>query len=198
MIGTLQGTVIYREDPQITLVAGDIGYEVHCTLNALTQATKATAPAKLCLWTHLIVRDDALQLYGFADERERALFRELIRIAGVGPKMALAMLSGMDTAGLIAAIQTADTTKLTRLPGIGKKTAERLIVEMRDRLTDRGYAATPTAGPPNTLAAAEQALIGLGYKPSEAARMLSALPAAENMSLEAMIRAALQARLNRP
>ena len=199
MIGMLQGAVIDREDNQVTLMVAGVGHEVLCTLNALSLAS--ANKTDLRLWTHLVVREDLLQLYGFGDKEERALFRELIRISGIGPKVALGILSGMDSQGLIRAIQRGDSTVLTRLPGIGKKTAERLVVEMRGRLdgwqsVEAGSASAASQSTKVDVSGeAEQALISLGYKPLEAARMISAVKATEESSVEEIIRAALQSRL---
>tara|TARA_R110002073_G_scaffold127809_2_gene273382 strand:- start:1126 stop:1725 length:600 start_codon:yes stop_codon:yes gene_type:complete len=195
----LHGAVIDREDNQVTLMVAGVGHEVLCTLNALSLAS--ANKTDLRLWTHLVVREDLLQLYGFADKEERALFRELIRISGIGPKVALGILSGMDSQGLIRAIQNGDATVLTRLPGIGKKTAERLVIEMRGRLDDwhPGEADSASSAGQGQKAdvtgEAEQALISLGYKPIEAAKMISSVKATNESSVEELIRAALQSRL---
>jgi Holliday junction DNA helicase RuvA len=194
----LQGSIIDREDNQVTLLVGGVGHEVLCTLNALSLAS--ASKTELSLWTHLVVREDLLQLYGFADKEERALFRELIRISGIGPKVALAILSGMDCKGLIRAIRQGDAQMLTRLPGIGKKTAERLVIEMQGRLDDwqPGELAAPLESgkekTPDVAAEAEQALITLGYKPLEAAKMVAAVDAS-GLKVEDLIRSALQSRL---
>lgn len=199
MIGMLQGTVIDREENQVTLLVAGVGHEVLCTLNALSLAS--ANKNELRLWTHLVVREDLLQLYGFADKEERALFRELIRISGIGPKVALAILSGMDSRGLIRAIQQGDSQMLTRLPGIGKKTAERLVVEMRGRLDDWQTVGAGTQAVAGTTAArdagaeAEQALISLGYKPLEAAKMIASIDLSGEPGVEELIRSALKTRL---
>jgi len=200
MIGLLQGSVVDREDNQISLLVAGVGYEVLCTLNAMSQVSASTDEVRL--WTHLIVREDVLQLYGFADKKERALFRELIRISGVGPKVALSILSGMDCSGLVRAIHQGDAAILTKIPGIGKKTAERLVIEMRDRvqgwevsgdLPDHsGDAPSSDVG-----AEAEAALIALGYKPVEATKMISAVGDTASLSVEDIIRFALQSRLKK-
>jgi len=204
----LQGSVVDREDNQICMMVGGVGHEVLCTLNALSLASNtlnpdSSAKSDLCLWTHLVVREDVLQLYGFADKKERALFRELIRISGIGPKVALAVLSGMDSDGLIRAINHGDAVMLTKLPGIGKKTAERLVVEMRDRLegweTDSPSSVQADnkdhSRKPDLAAEAEAALISLGYKPVEASRMIASVKDSEGLSVEELIRSALQSRL---
>ena len=199
LIGMLRGAVVDRDDNQVCIMVGGIGHEVLCTLNALSLT--AGSQTDISLWTHLIVREDVLQLYGFADKRERALFRELIRISGIGPKVALAVLSGMDAEGLIRAIHNGDAARLTKLPGIGKKTAERLIVEMRDPLagwqTGVSFSSPGTDSSPvsDLNSEAEAALISLGYKPAEASRMLSSVRETDGLSVEAMLRAALQSRL---
>jgi Holliday junction DNA helicase RuvA len=152
------------------------------------------------LHTHLVVREDAHVLYGFAREAERALFRSLLRVGGVGPKMALAILSGMNADEFARCVQRDDTAALSRLPGIGKKTAERLIIEMRDRLArldDEGFAIAPRpqAGgvvAPSAVEDAMSALVALGYKAPEASRMVRAV-AAEGLGSEDLIRAALKA-----
>ena len=211
MIGFLQGVVIQRQDTLLTLFVGGVGYEVHGTLNALT-AVNAPITAKagadsesVSLWIHHVVREDAQQLYGFADQAERTLFRELIRISGIGPKVAVAILSGMDSDGLVRAIQQEDAALLTKIPGIGKKTAERLVVEMKDRVQTlnlpESHSDAQTAGIAESSASgsvseeAESALISLGYKPAEAARMLSTLDAGVDDSVESLIRRALRNKL---
>ncbi len=197
MIGLLKGAVIERRDNQITLLVGGVGHEIHCSLNALSLASGNSS--ELSLWTHLVVREDVLQLYGFADKKERAVFRELIRVSGVGPKVALAILSGMDVDGLVQAVNSGDSSTLTKVPGIGKKTAERLVVEMRDRLSGQelpgGGTVDETSTPRNRASEAEAALVALGYKPVEATRMLSSVAHSESLSVEDMIRTALKSRL---
>ena len=200
MIGFLAGKVVHREDTQLTLLCSDIGYEINCTLNALILANDSET---LELWTHLVVREDAQQLFGFADLTERSLFRELIRISGIGPKVALAILSGMDSPGLVRAIQSEDSATLTKIPGIGKKTAERLVIEMKDRLGDMPEAESVVPGSESAatsqgslIAEAESALIALGYKPAEAARMISSLDTDAAENTETLIRQALRNKLS--
>jgi len=156
--------------------------------------------AAVVLHTHLVIREDAHVLYAFAREAERALFRSLLRVSGVGPKMALAILSGMNADEFARCVQRDDAAALSRLPGIGKKTAERLIIEMRDRLArldDEAFAVAVRpqatgAGAPSALEDAVSALIALGYKAPEASRMVRAV-AAEGLASEELIRAALKA-----
>lgn len=132
MIGRLRGEIVYKRPPQLMLDVSGVGYEVEAPMS--TFYTLPEVGAKATLLTHLAIRDDAHVLYGFAKERDRELFRSLLKVSGVGAKMALAILSGMDAESFARCVQAADTAALTRLPGVGKKTAERLIVEMRDRL----------------------------------------------------------------
>jgi len=180
--------------------SGGVGHELYCTLNALAMVSGAVkASSELSLWTHLVVREDILQLFGFADKQERSLFRELIRISGVGPKVALSILSGMDAAGLVRAIHQGDAALLTKIPGIGKKTAERLVVEMRDRLTgwdiDTSAEQVITHSKADIAEEAEAALIALGYKPADASKMLASIEVSADISVEQLIRKALQSRL---
>ncbi|SDO05949.1 Holliday junction DNA helicase subunit RuvA [Halomonas shengliensis] len=200
MIGRLRGTLLEKQPPWLVVDVAGVGYELEASMTTLV-ALPAVGEA-VSLHTHLTVRDDAHLLYGFAREQERALFRALIKVNGVGPKLALAILSGMDEAAFQRCVMEDDVKALTRLPGVGKKTAERLIIEMRDRFPhwealepalaglEAGGAATPRQDP---LADAEAALVSLGYKPAEAARMLAGLE--EAGSTEAMIKAALSRRM---
>ena len=201
MIGFLSGQVIHREDTSLTLLVSGVGYEVICTLNALglTNQTKDS----VSIWTHLVVREDVQQLFGFADQKERFLFRELIRVSGIGPKVALAILSGMDVSGLVNAIRNEDSVQLTKIPGIGKKTAERLVIEMKDRVSNwplgEDSVATVTGTPDNTLSDVkveiESALIALGYKPAESSRMVESLDIQPDETVETLIRRALRNKL---
>ncbi|MCK2183201.1 Holliday junction branch migration protein RuvA [Halomonas getboli] len=201
MIGRLRGTLIDKQPPWLLLDVAGVGYELEASMTTLVALPGVGED--VVLHTHLTVRDDAHLLYGFAREQERALFRALIKVNGVGPKLALAILSGMDEDAFIRCVMDDDVKSLTRLPGVGKKTAERLIVEMRDRFP-HWEAETPAAGvAPSTgsapeprqepLAEAEAALVSLGYKPAEAARMLAGLE--EEGSTEAIIKAALARRM---
>ena len=134
MIGRLRGLVLEKRPPQLLLDVGGVGYELEAPLSAFFDLPGADTPVSP--FTHLVVREDAQLLYGFRSRPERELFRALIRVNGVGPKLALALLSGIDAPELVRCIQEGDVTSLTRLPGVGKKTAERLIVEMRDRIAE--------------------------------------------------------------
>ncbi|HED40205.1 MAG TPA: Holliday junction branch migration protein RuvA, partial [Chromatiales bacterium] len=132
MIGRLRGRVVWKQAPQLLIDVNGVGYEVEATMN--TFYTLPLESSEITLYTHLVVREDAQLLYGFASEAERAMFRGLIKINGVGAKMALTILSGMSIDEFAVCIRESDSATLTRLPGVGKKTAERLIIEMRDRL----------------------------------------------------------------
>jgi len=196
MIGRLRGTLVEKKPPQLLLEVGGVGYEVEAPMSTFYQLP-ATG-AEVVLHTHLVVREDAHLLFGFASERERGLFRTLLKVNGVGAKMALAILSGMNADTFARCVHEGDSAALTRLPGIGKKTAERLIVEMRDRLNDWQPEATlvPAAAAPlaevrDELKDAISALVALGYKPPEASRMVSGIDSAGKNS-EEIIRAALQ------
>ena len=166
MIGRLRGVLIHKSPPLLLLDVQGVGYEVEAPLS--TFYGLGEPGTEVILLTHLIVRDDAHILFGFATDAERKLFRSLIRVSGVGAKMALGVLSGMGADDFAQCVQTGDAAALTRLPGIGKKTAERLIVEMRDRLDDVSGGGAPslpgTGTPANPQEEAIQALVALGYK----------------------------------
>ncbi|MCF6354473.1 MAG: Holliday junction branch migration protein RuvA [Candidatus Polarisedimenticolaceae bacterium] len=203
MIGRLRGEIVYKQAPRLMVDVNGVGYELDAPMSTFYDLPEPGQP--VTLFTHLAIRDDAHILYGFARDSERSMFRALLKVSGVGAKVALAILSGMSTDQFAQAIQTDDTAALVRLPGIGKKTAERLIVEMRDRLDKLDIVApvasvnvsasqvvTPTANPANEAA---DALVALGYKPQEALRMVRSVNA-EGLSSEAIIRAALKAAAN--
>ena len=200
MIGSLRGRLIQKTPPMLVVDVQGVGYEVEAPMSTFYQLPEVGQ--EIHLYTHLAVRDDAHLLFGFASERERQLFRTLIKVNGVGPKLALTILSGIETDDFIRCIREADVARLTRLPGVGKKTAERLIVEMRDRLRDLHIPDTRTdtsARSGSGASSAEDAvsaLIALGYKPQEASRHVHAV-AAEGMNSEDIIREALKASLNK-
>ncbi|MCE8019041.1 Holliday junction branch migration protein RuvA [Halomonas sp. MCCC 1A11036] len=202
MIGRLRGTLLEKQPPWLVVDVAGVGYELEASMTTLV-ALPGTGES-VSLYTHLTVREDAHLLFGFAREQERALFRALIKVNGVGPKLALAILSGMDETAFIRCVMEDDAKSLTRLPGVGKKTAERLIIEMRDRFPHWGHPGAPdlagaTAPTSETrerqdpLADAEAALVSLGYKPTEAAKMLSGLE--DGLTTEALIKAALTRRM---
>lgn len=200
MIGRLRGKLVDKKPPQLLLEVGGVGYEVEAPMSTFYQLP--ASGSEIILHTHLVVREDAHLLFGFASERERSLFRALLKVNGVGAKMALAILSGMSADTFARCIQENDTASLTRLPGIGKKTAERLIVEMRDRLADWQEAgvlpvvmAVPTAER-DEVRDAVSALVSLGYKPPEASRMVSGV-ITDGRSSEEIIREALKGAMKK-
>ncbi len=190
MIGSVHGRITAKMPPQLTIEVGGIGYELEAPMS--TFFTLPTVGADVRLLTHLVVREDAHILYGFATDGERGLFRSLIKVSGVGPKIALALLSGISVEAFALCVQNQDIASLTRVPGIGRKTAERLVVEMRDRLRAPDAAGAASSLPPGSPEAeAFGALVALGYKPAEATRLLkSAGPGTH--STEDLIRRALQ------
>jgi len=191
MIGAVRGRIASKTPPQLTVEVGGLGYELEAPMSTFFHLPPVGA--EVSLLTHLVVREDAHILYGFATEEERRLFRSLIRVSGVGPKIALALLSGMSVAAFARCVQSEDVAALTRVPGVGRKTAERLIVEMRDRLSPPPPPAGGTAGPPGESPEGEAygALVALGYRPAEATRLLKAVePGA--YTTEELIRRALQ------
>ena len=191
MIGAVRGRIASKTPPQLTVEVGGLGYELEAPMSTFFHLPPVGA--EVSLLTHLVVREDAHILYGFATEEERRLFRSLIRVSGVGPKIALALLSGMSVAAFARCVQSEDVAALTRVPGVGRKTAERLIVEMRDRLSAPPPPAGGTAGPPGESPEGEAygALVALGYRPAEATRLLKAVePGA--YTTEELIRRALQ------
>ena len=197
MIGRLQGVLLEKSAPELLLDVNGVGYEIQAPITTFAVLGKIGEPATL--YTHLAIREDAHQLYGFSDKNQRTLFRTLIKVSGVGPKLALAILSGMDVNAFAHCVHSEDVASLTRLPGVGKKTAERLIVEMRDRLKEwqapaplwaaADQAEKQTAD--SMLQEAEAALVVLGYKPAEAAKMLNRI-AGQADTPEEMIRLALK------
>jgi len=197
MIGLLRGRVIARHAPSLLLEVNGVGYEIEAPMSTFYDLPAGDAP--VTLFTHLSIREDAHVLYGFVREADRALFRALLKVNGVGGKMALAILSGMTAQAFAGCVEAGDVAALTRLPGVGRKTAERLIVEMRDRL-DGTQSPAAAVLPATAVATADgeavAALIALGYKPPEAGRMIRAV-ATEGMDTEDLIKAALQAAARR-
>jgi|TARA_B110000037_G_scaffold131598_1_gene149414 Holliday junction DNA helicase RuvA len=191
MIGRLKGLLIESAPGQLLIDVGGVGYEVEISLTTYVQVLETEGP--VTVHTHLVVRDDAHLLYGFASIGEREMFRTLIKVNGVGPRMALGILSGLDSASFARAVTGNDVKALTALPGVGKKTAERLIIEMRDKVDsfDVSGLDNPSTMTNNAIEDAESALIGLGYRPQEAARAVSRVrdPAED---VESLIRQALK------
>ncbi|MBI2778843.1 MAG: Holliday junction branch migration protein RuvA [Gammaproteobacteria bacterium] len=198
MIGRLHGKLLWKQAPHLLLDVQGVGYEVEAPMTTFYELP--AAGSEITLLTHLVVREDAHLLFGFASEAERTLFRQLIKVSGIGAKMALAILSGISADAFARCVHDNDIATLIRLPGVGKKTAERLIIEMRDRLAIKvGVAETLglgggviTATENNPRNDAISALIALGYKPPEASRMALAIDAA-GLTSEEIIRRALQA-----
>ena len=192
MIGLLRGRLLMKQPPQLLLDVQGVGYEIDAPMTTIYQLPEVGED--VTLYTHLAVREDAHTLYGFMQAADRDLFRSLLRVNGVGAKLALTILSGMDAGAFAACIEGGDTAALVRLPGVGKKTAERLVIEMRDRLEAGVAPATVVAASPaaNPTEEAVTALIGLGYKPQEASRMVRGLDT-RDLSSEEIIRTALQA-----
>lgn len=196
MIGQLHGTLLEKQPPLLLIETGGIGYEVEVPMTTIYKLPEVGS--ELRLFTHLVVREDAHLLFGFATEEERRLFRTLIKVNGVGAKLALTILSGIEADEFALCVRDGDSARLTRLPGVGKKTADRLIVEMRDRLKDWEIIRNAAGGGEertesnDAITEAVSALIALGYKPQEASRYVHAV-AAEGMTPEAIIRDALKA-----
>ncbi len=194
MIGRITGILIEMRPPQLIVDCNGVGYEIEAPMTTIWALPEINQ--KVSLYTHLTVREDAHLLYGFVTESERALFRTLLKVNGVGTKMALVILSGMDADAFAQCVLAGDTARLTALPGIGKKTAERLIVEMRDRVDriDSGMRAPLPTGNTRHVDAAGDAiagLIALGYKPHEASRFVHGLDT-EGLKSEEIIRVVLK------
>ena len=188
MIGSLRGRITSKTPPQLTVEVGGVGYELEAPMSTFFHLPALGTEVQLL--THLVVREDAHVLYGFGSEEERRLFRSLIKVSGVGPKIALALLSGISVSDFYVCVQGQDIAALTRVPGIGRKTAERLIIEMRDRLAAPELAGAGGGGA-SPEAEAYDALVALGYRPAEATRLLKAAGPGTH-STEELIRRALQ------
>lgn len=193
MIGRLRGRLAMKQPPRLLIDVSGVGYELEAPMS--TFYSLPAVGEEVSLLTHLLVRDDAHVLYGFARSDERVLFRSLLKVSGVGARLALAILSGMSAEAFAAAVQSGDAAALTRLPGIGKKTAERLVVEMRDRLDGFGTGAV-TAAASMPAAEAVSALVTLGYRSADATRMVADVES-DDMGTEDIIRAALQRQAQR-
>jgi holliday junction DNA helicase RuvA len=201
LIGHLRGRLAAKHPPQLLIDVGGVGYELEAPMS--TFYGLPAVGAEISLHTHLVVREDAHVLFGFGTDRERSLFRELIKVSGVGPRIALGILSGVSVEDFHRCVEANDAASLTRVPGIGRKTAERLIIEMRDRLKAlagpafeaKGALAasiSPTATPH---AEAFSALVALGYKPAEVTRLLQKADVSA-ITTEDLIRQALRAAAN--
>ena len=196
MIGCLIGEVFALEAPTVLLNVNGVGYEIDTPLSTFCQLQKGQ---KVTLWTHLVVREDAQQLYGFSDAQEKTIFRTLLKVNGVGPKMALGILSTLSVELLVHTIEHDDINTLVKVPGVGKKTAERLMIELRDRF--KAFSSTTTSNNSTStqiqftgnsaVAEAEAALQSLGYKPLEAQKLIQAVKA-DFTEASDIIRAALK------
>lgn len=202
MIGRLRGVLAYKQPPYLMIDVQGVSYDLEASL--ATFSSMPEVGTEVTLFTHLAVREDAHVLYGFVSQNERTLFRNLIKVSGIGAKSALLILSGMSVEDFTRCVQGGDAVSLARLPGIGKKTAERLIVEMRDRVDKWGSKASSIPGKDGAMNMSEgnpiedaiSALVALGYKPQEASRMVKALDCQE-LASEAIIRLALQAAIHK-
>lgn len=193
MIGFLRGVLVAKSPPGLTVDVGGVGYDVEAPMSTFYVLPPVGAEVRLL--THLAVREDAQTLYGFSSEDERRLFRNLLKVSGVGPRSALAILSGVSVEAFSQCVRSEDLAALTRIPGVGRKTAERLVIEMRDRLDAPPVAQLPGApgvaiAPQGMDGEAFSALLALGYKAVEATRMIKLAGAAA--STEELIRRALQ------
>lgn len=204
MIGRLRGIIVEKQPPLVLLEVGGVGYEVHMPMTCFYELPDAGKEATV--FTQFVVREDAQLLYGFNNKQERTLFRELIKTNGVGPKLALAILSGMSAQQFVTAVEKEEIASLVKLPGVGKKTAERLVVEMKDRFKgmhgdlfggDSAFTLTTPSAEPETNDAESEAvaaLVSLGYKPQEASRMISKV-GRPDADCETLIREALRAAI---
>lgn len=180
MIGRIAGKLLEKQPPMILVDVSGVGYEIHVPMS--TFYNLPALGGSVTLHTHLVVREDAHLLFGFGTEEERRAFRELLRVTGVGAKMALAVLSGLSVADLAAAVSGQDAGRLTKVPGIGKKTAERLVLELRDRLGGASTVAAAGAGPNATGSDVINALLALGYNEREASWAVKQLPEGASVS----------------
>jgi len=190
VIGSLAGVIAAKEPPRLLLEVQGVGYEVEVPMSTYLGLPPAGSQVRLRI--HHVLREDASLLFGFATEVERELFRALLKVNSVGPKVALAILSGVSVEAFRAAVALDDVAGLTRIPGVGRKTAERLVVEMRGYFKDAPHLPGSPAVAQAPRAEALHALQALGYKPPEAQRMLEKV-AREGATTEELIRAALQA-----
>jgi len=199
MIGRLQGKVIEKQAPDLLIDVQGVGYEVLVSLNTFFGVPGVGEITTL--HTHFVVREDVQQLYGFGTQSERQLFRHLIKVNGVGPKMALAILSGMSANDFAICVHNNDIATLVKLPGVGKKTAERLLIEMRDKIGDMDATAAGSAtgaqeAKPDISQEAESALIALGYKPADAAKIISRVATESVNDAGELIRLALKSMVS--
>lgn len=200
MISQLRGILREKLPPELVIDVGGVGYEVFAPMTTFYRLPELGR--EVLLYTHLAIREDAHVLFGFASKGDRTLFRELIKVNGVGPKLALSILSGMEIVDFVRRVNEGEISALTKIPGVGKKTAERLVVEMKDKLSawdflgDSGQGVRAPAPAPTAAEASVQeavaALVALGYKPQEASKAIAKVEAPER-SVEELIRLALKA-----
>ena len=192
MIGYLCGKLVRKQPPALIIDVAGVGYELEAPMSTFYRLPELGS--EVHLHTHLVVREDAHLLYGFATEDERRLFRDLLRVSGIGPKIGLALLSGINVETFLVCVEAQDVDALIRIPGIGRKTAERLLIEMRDRI--RALGQMPSASQRGDGASAQTeayaALVALGYRPVEVTRLLKSVDN-EGAKTEELIRRALQA-----
>ena len=203
MIGRIQGTIVYKQAPDLLVDVQGVGYEIQLPMSCFFELPPVGETTTL--WTHFVVREDAQLLFGFTTLNERSLFRQLIKAQGIGPKMALTIMSSMTGSQFVQCVQQGDVGGLVKIPGVGKKTAERLVIEMRDRLKGFGSSGPVEDGhvPPepellvsaaNPTDDALSALLALGYKPAQAERAVKKVATAD-MDSESIIRQALKSML---
>jgi Holliday junction DNA helicase RuvA len=190
MIGSLRGKLTFKQAPAVIIECNGVGYDVETPMSTFFELP--AVGDELFLFTHLLVREDAQILYGFATDTERALFRTVLKVRGVGARIGLAILSSMSVAGFNRCIEYEDVAALSKIPGIGKKTAERLIIEMRDRI-DKSITTDPIGlhTEPGAKSEAVDALVALGYKPGEVTKLIGKLDV-DGQSAEDIIRLALR------
>jgi len=192
VIGFIRGKLVIKTPPHLTVDVGGVGYDIEAPMS--TFYTLPAIGSEVRLLTHLVVREDAHILYGFGTQEERALFRNLLKVSQIGPKIALSILSGVSVEGFATLVKLQDSAALTKIPGVGRKTAERVLMEMKDRLDALDEAKVSGAmpmTPSSTEGEAWTALVALGYKPAEVTQMLKPL-AGSGGSTEELIRRALQ------
>jgi Holliday junction DNA helicase RuvA len=197
MIGRLKGTLLHKEPPALLVDVGGVGYELEAPMTTFYDLP--AVGETVVLLTHLVVREDAHLLYGFARESQRRLFRDLLKVNGIGPRIALAVLSGMSDQEFVRCVAENNLARLTQVPGIGRKTAERMVMELRDKLSfephgleaEQAFASNTALPPADPAAEAVSALIALGYKPNEASRAVRGV-GGKDLGVEEIIRQALK------
>lgn len=201
MISRIHGVLLEVQELLLLVDVQGVGYEIHVPMSTVYQLP--LIGEAVTLHTHLVVREDAQLLFGFANQQERRLFRALIKVNGVGPKLAQGILSGIESDDFVRCVRDDDAAALVRIPGVGKKTAERLLIEMRDRLKDWHSDTVSSSPEPMQLVAtdyvgeAESALVALGYKPQDASRAVSAVNDGSAESSASLIRMALKNMVKR-